>query len=114
MSTNRRRYRRGDSALVLLLLAFCACGSSLFAAAQDQPHSTVLVVQLTSEDPPEAIVNAARREVLLSRPDRPVDYYREFLTIEGLDSEAVFLALRDSIRLKYQGHRFDVVIAHTT
>lgn len=98
----------------LLLIALFASTSNAPVAAQRRAAASVLVIQLASDDPPEAIVNDARREVLLSRPDRPVDYYREFLAIEGVELEAVFLALRDTIRRKYEGRRFDVVIAHTT
>jgi PAS domain S-box-containing protein len=99
---------------VLLLVVLCASASGSSVRAQNGRHYTVLVVQLASDDPPEAIVNAARRELLFSKADRPVDYYREDLAIEGVDRDAVFLALRDSIRRKHEGRRFDVVIAHTT
>lgn len=100
------------SSLGIALLFACYSSSSVWAQ-RPSPY-TVIAVQLASDDPPAAIANEARREVLLSRPDMPVDYFSEFLTIEGVRQEDAFLALRDSIRRKHQGRRIDVVIAHTT
>jgi PAS domain S-box-containing protein len=102
------RSRLTTAALVLLSVAwFCPA-----ASAQQRAAKTVLTIHWSSEDfPTNPIVDGAIREVLLSRPDMPVDYFAEYLESDRFPEEEASRALRDFIRQKYRGRRIDLVFA---
>ena len=98
----------------VVMLAFLA-PVWMCPAASAQPRSprTVLAVHWSSEDfPNTSVVDAAIREVLLSRPGARVDYFAEYLESDRFPGANASLAFRDYIRRKYQGRRIDVVIAN--
>ncbi|HEY7447653.1 MAG TPA: ABC transporter substrate binding protein [Vicinamibacterales bacterium] len=81
-------------------------------SAQPGPPRTVLALHWSSEDfPGIPDVDGAIREVLLSRPDMPVDYFAEYLESDRFPPEEAALALRDYIHRKFLGKRIAVVLA---
>jgi signal transduction histidine kinase len=83
-------------------------------SAQTRSLRNVLAVHWSSEDfPSTPVVDAAIRQVLLSRGDAPVDYFTEYLESDRFPGEDATLAFRDYIRGKYRGRRIDLVLAIT-
>ncbi len=84
------------------------------ASAQPSSVPTVLTIHLGTPDfPANPILDAAIRKGLTSGRDTPIDYFAEYLSAENLPVDQTAAALRDYIEHKYQGRRFDVVIAMT-
>jgi PAS domain S-box-containing protein len=85
------------------------------ATAQERPPRTVVSVH-----PGTAVFtdnrerDAAIRTAFLARADLRVDYFAEYLEVDRFSWKQASLALRDSIRRKYQGRPIDLVIANTT
>jgi PAS domain S-box-containing protein len=98
------------TAVVFAWVAPVVLGSG--PAAQTPAARNVLAIHWSSEDfPAGAQVDAAIRDVLLGRPDLPVDYYAEYLESDRFPEEEVSLALRDYIRVKYRDRPIHVVLA---
>ena len=85
------------------------------ASAENPAARTVLAIHWGPEDfPGSSTLDAAIREVLLSPPGPPIDYYAEYLESDVLPPAAAAVALRDYIARKFDGRRIDAVIAITT
>jgi signal transduction histidine kinase len=82
------------------------------ASAEVRTPRTVLTIFWGSESAPAAErQDAAIRNFLLTQTDVPVDYFSEYLETEEFPTETASIALRDYIRLKFEGRHIDVVIA---
>jgi len=82
-------------------------------AAQERPPRTVLTIHAGSQFfPANPVLDAAIREVLLSRGGMPIDYYTEYIETDRFGPVAS-AALVDYVRRKYEGRHFDVVLAMT-
>lgn len=104
--------RAGAMAALVSVLVNAAAGA---ARAQETAPRTVLVIHWGSEQfPGTAEVDGAIRAAVLARPDIPVNYFAEYFESEEFPFETAATALRDSIRVKFQGRRIDVVIANAS
>jgi signal transduction histidine kinase len=99
------------SAAMTVTATFFLCPSAL--AAQERPPRTVLTIHAGSQFfPANPVLDAAIREVLMSRPGMPIDYYTEYIETDRFGPVAS-AALVDYVRRKYEGRHLDVVIAMT-
>ena len=86
-------------------------GPSLLA--QERPPRSVLTVHSGSVFfPPNPVLDAAIRDVLVSGPEIPIDYYAEYLEADRFGSSAS-VALAEYVRRKYLRRHIDLVIAVT-
>ena len=107
----RTAFRRLPVVALAFLAPVLLCPT---ASAQSRPVKTVLTVHWSSEDfPTNLITDGAIRQVLLSRPGAPVDYYAEYLESDRFPEKETSVALRDYIRRKYRGRAIDLVIANS-
>jgi signal transduction histidine kinase len=84
------------------------------ASAQAGAPRTVLAIHGGPEFfPGVEAFDRAIRNTLLSSPDVPVNYFAEYLESEELTLATASKALAESIRLKFEGRRIDVLIANT-
>ena len=97
-------------------VAFCALvilvdtGAS-DARANDGPQKRVLVLYSDRIDlPSNIIVDAALRSKLHERFGLGLDFHGEYVESARFPQEQYHLALRDFVRRKYEGRRFDAVI----
>jgi signal transduction histidine kinase len=83
------------------------------AVAQETSLRTVLTIHSGSQFfPANPVLDDAIREVLMSRPDIPVDYYTEYIETDRFGPLAS-ATLAGYIRRKYEGRQIDVVMALT-
>ena len=81
------------------------------AFAQDG-HKSVLVLYSTRRDSEFSTISEGELPRILDAGlDRNLDYYSEFIDVARFPEPAYKVAFGDFLRLKYQGVRFDVVIA---
>jgi signal transduction histidine kinase len=86
-------------------------GPSLLA--QERPPRSVLTVHSGSVFfPPNPVLDAAIRDVLVTGPEIPIDYYAEYLEADRFGSSAS-VALAEYVRRKYLRRHIDLVIAVT-
>jgi signal transduction histidine kinase len=105
----RRSYGRGLICAIIALSGFFALPDT---ASPGQGQKQVLVLYSTRRD--AQLVIAGDRELprtIDAGMPLGVDYYSEFLDPGRFSDPAYRLALRDYLLLKYQGHRFDIVLA---
>ena len=94
---------------VLLVLGELAVSDS--ARAQDGQKQT-LVLYATRRDAQIAVVGERELPQILEQGlGAGLDYYSEYIDRARFPDPAYKAAFRDFLRLKYQGHRFDVVVA---
>jgi signal transduction histidine kinase len=93
-----------------LMLAELALADSTLA--QDTAHKQVLVLHATRRDAQiSAITETELPRVLDAGLDRRLDYYSEFIDLARFPEPDYQSAFTDFLRRKYQGTRFDLVIA---
>ena len=98
------------AAAAAFVAALWLCPSSL---AQEQSPRSVLTVHSGSVFfPPNPVLDAAIRDVLVSGPEIPIDYYAEYLEADRFGSSAS-ASLAEYVRRKYLRRRIDLVIAVT-
>ena len=98
------------AAAAAFVAASWLCPSS---QAQEQSPRSVLTVHSGSVFfPPNPVLDAAIRDVLVSGPEIPVDYYAEYLEADRFGSSAS-ASLAEYVRRKYLRRRIDLVIAVT-
>jgi ABC-type uncharacterized transport system substrate-binding protein len=96
----------------LIAIGVLASTTCSLASGQERPQ-TVVTIHWGAEDfPGTAVLDAAIREPLQSRPDVPINYFAEYLESEAFPASSP--PLRNYIREKYADRRIDVVIASTT
>jgi hypothetical protein len=82
------------------------------AALAQTDHKQVLVLHSTRRDAQISIVGESELPRILDHGlARDLDYYAEFIDIARFPEPAYREAFEDFLRLKYQGVRFDLVIA---
>ena len=107
----RHRIRSWLSAATAVVATLFVCPAAL--AAQERPPRTVLTIHAGSQYfPANPVMDAAIRDVLMSRAGVPVDYYTEYIETDRFGPVAS-AALVDYVRRKYEGRHIDVVIAMT-
>jgi len=97
-----------------LLAAVVLLGIPAVAAAapQDNQHKQVLVLYSTRRDGQFSVVGENELPRILDAGlGRNLDYYSEFMDITRFPEPSYQVAFRDFLRQKYQGVRFDLVIA---
>jgi signal transduction histidine kinase len=93
---------------IAALAALAPCRSVSAA----EPQKKVLVLYSTNRDAQVAIVGERELPRLLNRGlPRGVDYYSEFIDLSRYSGGESVAAFRGFLKLKYEGHAFDVVIA---
>ena len=113
MTMQHTRLSRGLRMLATALIALAAmCPST---SAQDGEARTVLTIHWGPESfPGTPGLDTAIRDTLLKQTDLPVNYFAEYLESEQFPPETVSIALRDYIKMKFQGRRIDLVIANAS
>jgi signal transduction histidine kinase len=98
------------AAQVTLFAVLSICSA---ASAQERAATHVLTIHSGSEFfPPNPILDAALREVLVQAGATPIEYYAEYLESDRIGENAS-AALADYIGHKYQDRHIDLVIAVT-
>jgi signal transduction histidine kinase len=98
------------AATAAFVAASWPCPSSL--AQERSPRSVLTVHSGSVFFPPNPVLDAAIRDVLVSGPEIPVDYYAEYLEADRFGSSAS-TSLAEYVRRKYLRRRIDLVIAVT-
>jgi signal transduction histidine kinase len=97
---------------VVLTIALLGALGPCRAVMAAEPQKKVLVLYSTSRDAQVAIVGERELPRLLHRGfPQGVDYYSEFIDLARYSGGDYVAAFAGFIRMKYQGHAFDVVIA---
>lgn len=95
-----------------MLTSIAVVGAHAAQAASATPQKTVLVLHSTRRD--AQVVTTTERELprILDRGvGAHVDYYSEFIDQARFGDPESQQALRDFLRLRYRGRRFDLVVA---
>jgi signal transduction histidine kinase len=105
----RRSLLRGRLLAALIVLAPFALAATAYAQAGQK---RVLVLYSTRRDGQFSIIGERELPRILDvGPARNLDYYAEFIDLARSSEPGYRTAFRDFLRQKYQGVRFDVVIA---
>jgi signal transduction histidine kinase len=106
------RMRTRTCGVVAVFAVLLARAPDPSASAQPPSPRTVLVIHWGAEElPVTPVVNDVLREVLLSDPQVPVDYFSEYFESDEFPPEQASLSLADYIHTKYRGRRIDLVVA---
>ena len=82
------------------------------AHAQTDHHKQVLVLYSTRRDAQFSVVGESELPRILDEGlERNLDYYAEFIDITRFPERAYRQGVRDFLQVKYQGVRFDLIIA---
>src|SRR5678815_3502393 len=101
------------TASVIAVAALCCLHTAVFAQSQPQAPRTVVAIHGGPEVfPGTEDIDKSIRNVLLSSPGMPVNYFAEYLENEEFPALAS-TALRDYIQRKFVGRHIDVFIANT-
>ena len=98
-----------------MVAAIVVLAERLFAStalAQIDNHKTVLVLYSTRRDAQFSVVGESELPRILDEGlSRNLDYYAEFIDVARFPDRAYRQGVRDFLQVKYQGIRFDLVIA---
>ena len=101
---NIRRWLAAAAAAVVAASWLCASSQ-----AQEQSPRSVLTVHSGSVFfPPNPVLDAAIRDVLVSGPEIPIDYYAEYLEA-GRFGRSAYASLAEYIRRKYLRRRMALI-----
>jgi signal transduction histidine kinase len=107
-TTSSTAFRRRLLPIAIVVLELAPAGS---AFAQDA-HKQVLVLYSTRRDAEFSVIGERELPRILDAGlGRELDYYSEFLDVARFPDPSYGIAFGDFLRIKYQGIRFDLVIA---